>query len=147
MARPKKKRILGCPPRFACFKPAGVRRINLQQLNLSLDEFEAIKLADYDDLDQQEAANEMGVSRPTFTRLVDSAHKKMAEFLIDGKELIIEGGNINFRNNFIECLNCGHKFKIKIDKNIEECPSCHSKNLLDYAGCYGYGRGCKKNNV
>jgi DNA-directed RNA polymerase subunit RPC12/RpoP len=111
-----------------------------------LDEFEAIKLVNYQGLDQQEASEEMGVSRPTITRLISSANKKIAEFLIEGRELVIEGGNIHFKENFYECLDCGHRFKINIETEILECPSCKSKKLLDFAGRFGHGHCCRRRN-
>lgn len=144
MSRPKIDRIVACPPRFNSFKPLGVRRTDLEKVVLSLDEYEAIKLANYDKLGQQEASEEMGVSRPTFTRLLDSARQKISDFLINGKELVIEGGNIHFKENFIECLDCGHRFKIDIEVDIKKCPSCGSNNLLDFAGKFGHGRCCRR---
>ncbi len=144
MPRPKKRRMVSSPPRFSSFKPAGVRRSDLVTIILSLDEYEAIKLINYDGLDQTEASLEMGVSRPTITRLVASANRKIAEFIVNGKELTIEGGNIHFRENYYECLDCGHRFKIDINNEIIECPSCKSKNLLDFAGRFGHGRCCRR---
>ncbi|MBI9032052.1 DUF134 domain-containing protein [bacterium] len=144
MPRPKIRRMVASPPRFSSFKPVGVRRASLERIVLSLDEAEAIKLANFDKLGQQEASEEMGVSRPTFTRLLDSAQQKIADFLINGKELIIEGGNIHFRENFYECLDCGHKFKIDIEIDVKQCPSCGSTNLLDFAGRFGHGRCCRR---
>ena len=144
MSRPKIDRIVACPPRFNSFKPLGVRRTDLEKVVLSLDEYEAIKLANYDKLGQQEASEGMGVSRPTFTRLLDSARQKISDFLINGKELVIEGGNIHFKENFIECLDCGHRFKIDIEVDIKKCPSCGSNNLLDFAGKFGHGRCCRR---
>jgi predicted DNA-binding protein (UPF0251 family) len=62
--------------------------------NISLDEYEAIRLKDYENLDQESAAVKMGISQPTFYRLISSAHKKIADALINGKAMKIEGGNI-----------------------------------------------------
>ncbi|OQY37227.1 MAG: DNA-binding protein [Candidatus Cloacimonetes bacterium 4572_65] len=142
MSRPKKKRMVNCPPVFSSFKPAGVRRNQLVQVSLLLDEYEAIKLVDYEGMDHQEASEEMGVSRPTISRLIDKARKKIVLLLVEGKELIIEGGDVHFKENFLECLDCGHKFKINISNDVNECPSCKSKNLLDFAGRFGHGRCC-----
>ncbi len=144
MSRPKIDRIVASPPRFNSFKPVGVRRTDIERVVLSLDEYEAIKLSSYLKLGQQEASEEMGVSRPTFTRLLDSARQKISDFLINGKELVIEGGNIHFRENFFECLDCGHKFKIDIEVDVKKCPSCGSTSLLDFAGRFGHGRCCRR---
>ena len=89
-----------------------------------------------------EAADEMEISRSTFTRLIEKARKKIADFLIQGKLLTIEGGSIHFRNNIIHCQDCGHMFKTNIDNAITECPACHSKNLLNLAGGFGHGKCC-----
>jgi len=144
MSRPKINRLVACPPRFNSFKPVGVRITDLDTIILSLDEYEAIKLANYDGLGQQDASEEMGISRPTFTRLLDSAQKKIADFIVNGKGISIEGGNIHFRENYIECLDCGHKFKINIENNVKQCPACDSANLLDFAGRFGHGRCCRR---
>ena len=64
----------------------------LEEINLAMDEFEAIRLADLNGLYQEEAAKKMKISRPTFTRLIESAHKKIAEAIVKAKALKIEGG-------------------------------------------------------
>jgi predicted DNA-binding protein (UPF0251 family) len=120
----------------------GVRGRNLEQILMTLDEFEALRLADFIGLSHAEAADEMEISRSTFTRLIEKARKKIADFLIQGKLLTIEGGSIHFRNNIIHCQDCGHMFKTNIDNAISECPACHSKNLLNLAGGFGHGKCC-----
>jgi len=132
------------PPLFSRFKPAGIRNDSLRMLNLNLDEYEAIRLADYVGLDHTEAAEEMEISRSTFTRLIEKAHHKLAVFLIEGRQLFIEGGNIHFRGNLIKCLDCGHMFETNIGNVITECPVCGSTNLLDLAGGFGHGNCCRR---
>ena len=61
---------------------------------MALDEFEAMRLADLDGLYQEQAAEQMNVSRPTFSRIIDSAHRKMADALVHGKALRIKGGPV-----------------------------------------------------
>lgn len=142
MPRPKNNRIVHEPPLFTEFKPAGVPGKTLQQIVLTLDEYEAVRLADYLGMSHEEAADEMEISRSTFSRLVEKARKKIAEFIFAGKLLTIDGGNIHFRNNIFRCLDCGHMFRINIDSPITECPVCHSKNLLNHAGGFGHGNCC-----
>ncbi len=142
MARTKKERIVERPPLFTGYKPLGIMRGSLQKLPLALDEYEAIRLADYLGMDHAEAANEMEISRSTFTRLIERARAKMARFLIEGKELFIEGGNIHFRGNIIRCQSCGYMFNIQIGKQVKECPECHSHSLMNLAGGFGHGRCC-----
>ena len=89
-----------CPRRIAgrpgasIFKPVGVPLRELDEIVMTLDEFEAIRLADLDDHYQEKAAEQMGVSRATFSRIVDSAHRKIADTLVHGKALRIEGGPV-----------------------------------------------------
>jgi len=73
-----------------CFKPCGLRKIELERVYLLEDEMEAIRLADYEGLYQQECADLMGISRPTFSRLIESARKKIADALINTKALNIK---------------------------------------------------------
>ncbi len=142
MSRPQDNRIVYEPPLFTEFKPIGVKAQGLEQVQMTLDEFEALRLADFNGLSHAEAADEMEISRSTFSRLIEKARKKVSDFFIHGKLLTIDGGNIHFRNNIIRCIDCGHMFKTNIDKSISECPACNSKNLLNHAGGFGHGRCC-----
>ena len=94
--RPKKTRLVLEQPKFDLFKPAGVRAFELEEIILLIEEYEAVRLADYENLKQEEAAILMEISRPTFSRLVDSARKKIALMIIEGKSLKIEGGDFNY---------------------------------------------------
>jgi len=143
MSRPKKKRIVHKPPLFTSFKPIGVMRDNLQPISMSLDEFEAIRLADYLGLEHSVAAEEMEISRSTFTRLIEKARHKISQFIINGKGLFIEGGNIHFRGNVIRCEDCGHMFNTNFEQPLNACPSCGSERLLDLAGGFGHGKCCR----
>ena len=142
MPRPEKQRMVHSPPLFNSFKPTGVGRSSLVPIMLSLDEYEAIRLADYHGHDHAEAAEMMEISRSTFTRLIDKARGKVAKFLINGANLTIAGGNIHFRGNIIRCIDCEHMFNTDFEQTLTECPSCGSKNLIDIAGGYGHGRCC-----
>ena len=146
MARPKNDRIVKEPPIFNEFKPIGVAGRDLTKLFMSIDEYEAMRLSDQLGYSHLEASEEMGISRSTFSRLIEVARKKTADFIIQGKILAIEGGNIHFTNNIIKCYNCGHMFKINIGHHFTECPECHSTNLLNIAGNYGHGRCCVDND-
>lgn len=94
MARPHSCRKISGIPVAGMFKPVGIPVSNLDFLVLSLDEFEAVKLADLEGKYQEEASQLMHVSRPTFGRIIESAHKKIAEALVLGKALRIEGGPV-----------------------------------------------------
>ena len=92
MARPINCRRVGSMPESNYFKPRGIPLSVLEEVVLTVDEFEAIRLADLESLYQEKAAEKMKVSRQTFGRIIDSAHKKVAEALVQGKALKIEGG-------------------------------------------------------
>ncbi|MCF7792050.1 MAG: DUF134 domain-containing protein [Victivallales bacterium] len=81
------------------FKPRGIPLRELSEVILELDEFEAIKLADYDEKYHADAAEKMGVSRQTFGNIIKSARKKIADALINGKAIRIEGREISFDNS------------------------------------------------
>jgi len=89
MPRRVRRRIRG---RFhhSCFKPCGIPRTELEPVFLTKDEIEAIRLADFENLYQEDAAREMEISRPTFSRILSSARKKIATALIKGKTIEIE---------------------------------------------------------
>ncbi|MCF7799540.1 DUF134 domain-containing protein [Candidatus Babeliales bacterium] len=90
MVRPLKQRKLFCNPNIVYFKPQGIPLRILEEEVLLMDEFEAIKLYDVDNLSQIEAAKKMGVSQPTFARILDRAHKKIAKAIVFGKAIKIE---------------------------------------------------------
>ncbi len=133
MRKPYRKRTVNKPPRFSNFKPSGVPRRYLQSVTLSVDEFEAIRLADYEQLDQQEAAEKMEISRPTFARLIQKARQKVAQVLVDGKELIIEGGNVHFIYTIHQCEDCNELNVEPFSDEQAECPSCGSTNVVNLA--------------
>ena len=94
MPRPCKNRFVSGCPGSVVYKPAGIPARTLEWLNLGLDEFETIRLLDYQGLDQEKVAELMGVSRPTVTRIYASGRKKIAEALTEGKAISIEGGHV-----------------------------------------------------
>jgi predicted DNA-binding protein (UPF0251 family) len=79
-------------PGVTYFKPAGIRLRELSEVILTVDEFEAVRLKDLEEMDQEQAAKKMNISQPTFHRLVISARKKIADAIVNGKAIKIEGG-------------------------------------------------------
>jgi len=144
MSRPRNNRIINQPPIYREFKPSGVKGYKLGTEILTIDEFEAIRLADGLQLSHEEAALQMQISRPTFTRLIEKARQKTANFLINGKILLISGGNIHFKHNRIHCEHCKNDFVTDIEEEMETCPHCHSENLSNKAHEWGHGDCCKK---
>ena len=90
MPRPKKRRCIRCSPDATYFKPRGIPLKALEELSITMDELEAIRLADYEGLYHEDAARKMKISRQTFGRILNEAHRKVAESLLKGKALRIE---------------------------------------------------------
>ncbi len=94
MPRPRHCRRIAHLPQSNYYKPRGVPLSILQQITLTVDELESVRLADLEGLYQENAAKKMNVSRQTFGRILESAHRKIADALTNGKALLIEGGPI-----------------------------------------------------
>lgn len=147
MPRPRIPRRIDTPPRFLQFKPVGVPRRLLDTVIMTVDEIEAIRLADRVGLDHQPAAERMGISRPTFTRLLEAARAKLAACIIDGKELVIEGGEVDFEHSLQRCRDCGEEelrdtaaasraesASATDERSLDDtCRSCGSENVDDLA--------------
>lgn len=89
MPRPKKNRKIKCNPNCYYFKPRGIPLFQLHEVVLELDEIEAIKLADLNEMFQEEAAIKMKISRATFGRIILKAHNKIADAILNGKAIKI----------------------------------------------------------
>ena len=99
MPRPVQSRKIEFVPRITFFKPAGVPRIDLEEIALTLDELEALRLADLHGFYQEDAAPKMGISRSAFARILEAARKKVADALVHGKCLRLEGGSVESAAN------------------------------------------------
>ncbi len=135
MPRRRRRRWVEFPPIFWGFKPWGFINPQIrEEVNLSLDEYEAIRLVDYLGLKHEDAAEKMNISRPTFTRILEDAHKKIADAIINGKELLIKGGDVEIKNKRYVCLDCN---KI-IEEN--ELDSHRYDNIYEIGNFYrGFG--------
>jgi predicted DNA-binding protein (UPF0251 family) len=131
MPRPKNCRRIASLPNFALFKPAGVPGRTLQEVEVTVDEYEALRLADYEGLYQEKAAKRMGVSRQTFGRIVESARKKVAKALVEGMALRIEGGVVKMAEmRKFECSDCEHVWEVPFGTGRPtECPACQGKSF------------------
>lgn len=123
MPRPQKNRKIHNPPKMKGFKPFGIEEFDEEPIVLNFEEFEAIRLVCYDNLQQEEAASMMEVSRPTLTRIYNKALKKIAKAFIEGKIIAIEGGNYKFDKEWFKCKRC-HKI-IEGIENHEKCDGCN----------------------
>ena len=111
MARPKKRRTVAVHPGVSYFKPRGIPMLELEEVQLTIDEREALRLADLDHLSHEEAGRCMGVSRATFGRIIQRARRVLADALINGKAIRIEGGN----------------YRIVSEQRVFVCSSCRTE--------------------
>jgi predicted DNA-binding protein (UPF0251 family) len=125
--RPCPRRV-AAPPRCSFFKPAGIPLNRLEEVELSVDELEALRLADLEGLYQDAAAVRMEVSRPTFARIVEASRRKVAQALVHGRALRIGGGPVAFAGQRrFRCGDCRHEWSAPFGTGRPEgCPSCRS---------------------
>jgi predicted DNA-binding protein (UPF0251 family) len=131
MSRPFKCRHIGCEPGTTYFKPRGIPLVGLQEVVLTVDEFEAIRLADLEGLYQEEAAKKMKISRQTFGNIINSAHGKIADAIINGKAIKIEGGVYTKAGmRMFICEDCTHEWELGCGTGRpQECPECRNNNI------------------
>ncbi len=144
MPKPKKDRFVLQPPSVAYFKPQGIPLFRLEQVVLALDEYEAIRLVDREGLQQAEAAQRMKVSRATCARILDSAHRKIAEALTEGKAIRIEGGSFVLGRNRYRCRRCDAFWETPVEEAAlaqPVCPHCKSESVTDLGREVGSARG------
>lgn len=133
MARPKKHRRVAFNPAISYFKPRGIPMRNLSEVRLTVDEREAIRLADFLGMSHEEAGRHMNVSRATFGRIVQQARKVVADALIHGKAINVEGGNYKMVDEVrtFMCRNCNHRWVESWGTGRpENCPNCNDENFF-----------------
>jgi uncharacterized protein len=121
---------------------------------MTLDEYEAVRLADLNGLYQEDAANKMGVSRQTFGRIVESARRKIADALVNAKALEIKGGEIEMTNQReFQCSDCHHRWQLPFGTGRPDgCPECQSGSIhrthkdprWASKGAFGQGAGHRR---
>jgi predicted DNA-binding protein (UPF0251 family) len=141
MGRQPMRRRVDSLPRVSYFKPAGVPLSGLEEVRLSVEEAEAIRLKDIEGLEQDGCARKMSVSRSTFARTLLAARQKMADALLNGKAIRIEGGNYEMSVRHFRCGN-GHEWEVPFEKMIKEppqlCPTCRTPEIM---ALWPMGRG------
>jgi len=133
--RPIKDRHVEQMPPVSQFKPVGIPIFAVDEMVVTVEEMEAIRLADVEGLDQGPAAELMGISRPTFHRILAKAHTKIAQFIWQGKSLRIEGGNYRMKccsgGRQFRCGACGHEWEVPCGQGGRGCqmicPQCGSQ--------------------
>lgn len=129
MPRPKRLRKVVAPPSFKGYRPYGNKEGSKEPIELFYEEYESIKLADYDSLNQKEAAVIMGVSRPTFARIYSTARQKIAKALVEAREITTVYGHATFDKDWYQCKQCMSKFNIPENAVQQHCPLCNSENI------------------
>jgi len=149
MARPTKWRKIEKVPSIPYFVPSEKDIAEVPGNILKLEELEAIRLKDLEGLEQGECAEKMEVSRPTFQRILISAREKIADSLINGKTIHIEGGNFTLNICPVRCSDCGKEWQESFEnmKRIKQgdftCPDCGSEQIVCVQACKG--KFCRRN--
>ena len=147
MVRPTKWRRIENIPKIPYFIPSDKDVAEVPENILKLEELEAIRLKDLEGLEQGECAQKMEVSRPTFQRILLSAREKIADSLVNGKVIRIEGGNFTLNICPVRCTECGKEWMESFE-NLESikngeylCPDCGSMEVICGQNCKGrFGR-------
>ena len=131
MPRPPKRRRVEFVPEVTVFKPAGIPLVDMEEETLLLEELEALRLKDLEGLEQEECADRMQVSRPTFQRVLSSAREKVARALVEGKAIRFEGGTYRLALGQFRCGACSHEFEAPFAAARSgadpACPHCGAK--------------------
>jgi len=137
-----KWRCVASIPKVTYFKPAGIPYRTLEEVRLSVEEAEAIRLKDLEGLEQEECARRMNISRPTFHRVLAAGRGKVADALLNGKAIRIEGGNFEMAARRFYCIN-GHQWDVPFEAMIagppDLCPTCKTPNIMPLQ-LPGFGR-------
>ncbi len=137
--RPFRLRKISNPPIISGLKPYGNGKSGGDPgtVFLQIEEYEALRLCDYNMLNHHQASETMNISRSTLTRIYARARQKIAEALVLGKQIIIEGGKIYFDSDWFSCSSCGCYFNNPDKQNeIKECPLCKSNKFINYEQNY-----------
>jgi predicted DNA-binding protein (UPF0251 family) len=145
MGRKPLWRRVGFMPQITYFKPAGVPLAHLEEERVSIEEAEAVRLKDLEGLELEDCAREMNISRTTFSRVLDSARKKVADALLNGKAIRIEGGNFEMVVRRFRCVN-SHEWNVPFEAMIKGppsfCPTCSTQRIMPFwPSGQGWGKG------
>lgn len=133
MARPKLIRKVTTPPLFKGFKPIGEVGSN-HVIVMNYEEYEAIRLSDYELMGQMRASSVMGISRSTFARIYESARRKVAQGFTEGLPIIFEGGKVYFDSEWYSCNECGSLFNHHERETTPDiCSLCGSRNIVQFS--------------
>jgi len=132
MVRPQKDRRVAFNPAISYFKPRGIPMMQLEEVRLTVDEREAIRLSDLLGMSHEEAGHCMGVSRATFGRIIQKGRRAIADALINGKAINVAGGNYRIvsQTRIFKCKGCNHMWQVeKGTGRPRRCPQCKQNDL------------------
>lgn len=129
MPRRKRNRRVQAPPVIKGMSVYGVRGRKANEVILRLEEYEAIRLLDYQNLTQEEAAVLMDISRPTLTRIYEEARNKVATSFVEGRDIIFRGGDICFDKNWYRCNTCKASYSDYSEED-SKCPVCNGADTI-----------------
>ncbi len=132
MVRPQKDRMVAFNPEVSYFKPRGIPMLQLEEVRLTVDEREAIRLSDLVGMSHEDAGRRMGVSRATFGRIIQHARQVVADALINGKAINIGGGHYRLvdRDRIFRCRNCNQVWEAaKGTGRPRHCPGCKKNDF------------------
>ncbi|MFL0194777.1 DUF134 domain-containing protein [Clostridium sp. WILCCON 0269] len=147
MARPIKFRKVEFFPKSTYFVPWGKPKCKIQEIILKVEELEAVRLKDIEELSQEECAEKMQVSRQTFQNIIDSARKKIAVALTQGNAIRISGGNYTTTFCKFKCFDCGKVYEISYEQDRIICPGCGSQRVLCSKKADFCSRWCSRDNI
>jgi predicted DNA-binding protein (UPF0251 family) len=132
MVRPQKDRLVAFNPEISYFKPRGIPMIDLEEVCLTVDQREAIRLSDLLGMSHEDAGRRMGVSRATFGRIIQRARNAVADALINGKAINVEGGSYRIINKerLFHCTNCNLEWEEPFGSGRpKRCPACRENEF------------------
>ncbi len=144
MVRPTKHRAVEFFPEDDYFAPCKKMKCRakseVEEIILKIEELEAMRLKDIENLSQEECAEKMQISRPTFQNIINNARKKVAMALIEGKAIKISGGNYIRKSCKYKCFDCGSNYEVNSSEDKFNCPNCKSEKVA----CLKKMDTCKK---
>lgn len=135
MPRKKRNRRIQMPPVIKGMSVFGVRGRKSNEVILNIEEYETIRLLDYQNMNQEEAATLMDVSRPTLTRIYEEARNKVATAFVEGRDLLFKGGDFYFEKDWYKCNSCQASFS-DYSGDIKNCPVCKSEQVISLNDFY-----------
>ncbi len=124
------------------FRPLWMHPNYRSAITLHLEEYEVLRLMDYEGMIHEQAAQKMQVSRPTITRIYEQARKKLAKALVEGRSILIEGGEVQLKGSHYMCEDCRQKFCIEEETQQNKCPDCGSQRIISLSECFIGGCKC-----